>query len=214
VFEGERGMTKDNHLLGKFNLEGIPHAPRGVPKIEVTFDIDANGILNVSACDTATNKSEKITITNERGRLSKEEIEKMVQDAEKFKAQDDAVRKKIDAKNGLENYCFQMKNTLNDEKLKDKFSDEDKKTIEDTSAEGLQYLESNQDASAEEYEAKQKELEAKFNPIMMKVYQAAGGAPGGMPGGMGGMPGAGGMPDMGAGAGAGGAPDANVDDLD
>ena len=212
VFEGERQMTKDNHLLGSFNLEGIPPAPRGTPQIEVTFDIDANGILNVSACDKATGKAEKITITNDKGRLSKEEIEKMVQDAEKYKDEDEKLRKKVDAKNGLENYCFQMKNTLNDEKLKDKFSDEDKKTIEDTSAEGLQYLESNQDASAEEYEAKQKELEAKFNPIMMKVYQAAGGAPGGMPGGMGGMPGAGGMPDMGAGAG--GAPDANVDDLD
>merc|ERR1711879_166771 len=117
--------------------------------------------------------------------------------------EDDKLRKKIDAKNGLENYCFQMKNTLSDEKLKDKFSEEDKKTIEDTSAEGLQYLESNPDAGAEEYEAKQKELEAKYNPIMMKVYQAAGGAPGGMPGG--GMPG-GEMPT--------GAPDANVDDLD
>ena len=213
VFEGERQMTKDNHLLGSFNLEGIPPAPRGTPQIEVTFDIDANGILNVSACDKATGKAEKITITNDKGRLSKEEIEKMVQDAEKYKDEDEKLRKKVDAKNGLENYCFQMKNTLNDEKLKDKFSDEDKKTIEDTSAEGLQYLESNQDASAEEYEAKQKELEAKFNPIMMKVYQAAGGAPGGMGGmpGAGGMPpGAGGMPDMGAG----GAPDANVDDLD
>ena len=215
VFEGERQMTKDNHLLGSFNLEGIPPAPRGTPQIEVTFDIDANGILNVSACDKATGKAEKITITNDKGRLSKEEIEKMVQDAEKYKDEDEKLRKKVDAKNGLENYCFQMKNTLNDEKLKDKFSDEDKKTIEDTSAEGLQFLEGNQDASAEEYEAKQKELEAKFNPIMMKVYQAAGGAPGGMPG-AGGMPGGGmpggGMPgDM---PGAGGAPDANVDDLD
>merc|ERR1712013_257817 len=154
VFEGERGMTKDNHLLGKFNLEGIPPASRGTPQIEVTFDIDANGILNVNAMDKATNKSEKITITNEKGRLSKEEIEKMVQDAEKFKAEDVQVRKKIEAKNGLENYCFQMKNTLNDEKLKDKFSDEDKKTIEDISGEGLQWLEGNQEASAEEMEAK------------------------------------------------------------
>ena len=147
-------MTKDNHLLGKFNLEGIPPASRGTPQIEVTFDIDANGILNVNAMDKATNKSEKITITNEKGRLSKEEIEKMVQDAEKFKAEDDQVRKKIEAKNGLENYCFQMKNTLNDEKLKDKFSDEDKKTIEDISGEGLQWLEGNQEATAEEMEAK------------------------------------------------------------
>ena len=143
VYEGERQMTKDNHILGKFNLEGIPPAPRGTPQIEVTFDIDANGILNVSAMDKATSKQEKITITNDKGRLSKEEIEKMVQDAEKFKAEDDIVRKKVDAKNALENYCFQMKNTLNDEKLKDKFSDEDKKTIEDISAEGLQWLEGN-----------------------------------------------------------------------
>ena len=211
-------MTKDNHLLGSFNLEGIPPAPRGTPQIEVTFDIDANGILNVSACDKATGKAEKITITNDKGRLSKDEIEKMVQDAEKFKDEDDKLRKKVDAKNGLENYCFQMKNTLNDEKVKEKFTEEDKSTIEDTSKEGLQYLESNPDASAEEYEAKQKELEAKFNPIMMRIYQAAGGQPGagGMPGGMpGGFPG-GGMPGAGGDGGMppGGAPDAGVDDLD
>jgi len=175
VFEGERQMTKDNHILGQFNLEGIPPAPRGTPQIEVTFDIDANGILNVSAADKATGKSEKITITNDKGRLSKDEIEKMVQDAEKFKDEDEKLRKKVDAKNGLENYCFQMKNTLQDEKVKDKFTDEDKTVVEDTSKEGLQFLESNPDASAEEYEAKQKELEAKFNPIMMRIYQAAGG---------------------------------------
>merc|ERR1711997_1236174 len=119
-----------------------------------TFDIDANGILNVSAADKATGKSEKITITNDKGRLSKEEIEKMVQDAEKFKDEDEKLRKKIDAKNGLENYCFQMKNTLTDEKLKDKFADEDKTVVEDTAKEGLQFLESNPDAGAEEYEAK------------------------------------------------------------
>ena len=203
VFEGERGMTKDNHLLGKFNLEGIPPAPRGTPQIEVTFDLDANGILNVHALDKASGKAEKITITNDKGRLSKEEIEKMVQDAEKFKDQDDQVKKRIEAKNGLENYCFQIKNTMNDEKLKDKFTDEDRKTIEEISAAGLQFVNSATDAAAEEFEAKQKEIEAKYNPIMMRVYQAAGGAPGGMPGGMpgGGMPGAGATPD-------------NVDDLD
>ena len=203
VFEGERGMTKDNHLLGKFNLEGIPPAPRGTPHIEVTFDLDANGILNVHALDKASGKAEKITITNDKGRLSKEEIEKMVQDAEKFKDQDDQVKKRIEAKNGLENYCFQIKNTMNDEKLKDKFTDEDRKTIEEISAAGLQFVNSATDAAAEEFEAKQKEIEAKYNPIMMRVYQAAGGAPGGMPGGMpgGGMPGAGATPD-------------NVDDLD
>lgn len=137
VYEGERSMTKDNHLLGKFNLEGIPPAPRGTPQIEVTFDIDANGILNVSACDKATGKAEKITITNDKGRLSKDEIEKMVQEAEKFKSQDEAQKKKIEAKNGLENYCFQMRNTLNDEKLRDKFSEDDKKTIEETAKDGL-----------------------------------------------------------------------------
>merc|ERR1711998_758863 len=137
VFEGERKMTKDNHILGKFNLEGIPPAPRGSPQIEVTFDIDANGILNVSAVDKATGKQNKITITNDKGRLSKDEIEKMVSDAEKYKAEDEAVANRITAKNGLENYCFQMKNTLDDEKLKTHFTDEDKTVIQDTSAEGL-----------------------------------------------------------------------------
>jgi len=137
VYEGERKMTKDNHMLGKFNLEGIPPAPRGVPQIEVTFDIDANGILNVNAMDKASGKSEKITITNDKGRLTKEEIEKMVNDAEKYKAEDEAVANRITAKNGLENYCFQMKNTLDDEKLKTHFTDEDKTVIQDTSAEGL-----------------------------------------------------------------------------
>lgn len=204
VFEGERGLTKDCHLLGKFNLEGIPPAPRGTPQIEVTFDLDANGILNVHAMDKASGKAEKITITNDKGRLSKEDIEKMVHEAEKYKNEDDKIKKRIEAKNGLENYCFQMKNTLNDEKLKEKFTAEDKKGIEEWSAEGLQFVASAGDASAEEFEKKQKDLEAKFNPIMMRVYQAAGGAPGGMPGGF-----------PGAGAGAPGAtPDAGVDDLD
>jgi len=170
VYEGERQLTKDNHLLGKFNLEGIPPAARGTPQIEVTFDIDANGILNVSACDKATGKAEKITITNEKGRLSKEDIDKMVQEAEKFKSQDEAIRKKIEAKNGLENYCFQMKNTLHDEKLKDKFSTDDITLIEETSKEGLQWIEANAEAEFEAFEAKQKELEGKFNPVMMKVY--------------------------------------------
>merc|ERR1719218_504462 len=127
IFEGERKMTKDNHILGKFNLEGIPPAARGVPQIEVTFDIDANGILNVSAVDKVTGKQNKITITNDKGRLSKEEIEKMVNDAEKFKAEDEAVKAKIEARNGFENYCFQMKNTLQEEKLKDIFTDDEKK---------------------------------------------------------------------------------------
>merc|ERR1719235_670511 len=217
VYEGERKMTKDNHMLGKFNLEGIPPAPRGVPQIEVTFDIDANGILNVNAMDKASGKQEKITITNDKGRLTKEEIEKMVNDAEKFKAEDELIKAKVEAKNGFENYCFQMKNTLNEEKLKDAFTEDEKKTVEETSKEGLQWLEGNKDADADAIEGKQKELEAKFNPIMMRVYQQTGGAgmpgAGGMPGGAG-FPG-GGMPGGGMPGGApGGGPTEGVDDLD
>merc|ERR1711897_71857 len=172
VFEGERAMTKDNNLLGKFHLDGIPPAPRGVPQVEVTFDIDANGILNVSAQDKSTGKSNQITITNEKGRLSQAEIDRMVQEAEKFRAEDEQAKTKIEAKNGLENYCFTMRNTLQEEKLQDKFEGDDKDKIEM--------------AEEDEFEAKQKELEGIVNPIMMKVYQAAGGGgdmPEGMPGG-------------------------------
>merc|ERR1711908_138896 len=120
VFEGERSMTRDNNLLGKFNLDGIPPMPRGVPQIEVTYDIDANGILNVSSVEKSTGKENKITITNDKGRLSKDEIEKMVEEAEKYKSEDEANKQRIEAKNGLENYAYNMKNTMNDEKLKDK----------------------------------------------------------------------------------------------
>lgn len=143
VFEGERSMTKDCHLLGKFNLEGIPPAPRGTPQIEVTFDLDANGILNVSAMDKASGKHEKITITNDKGRLSKEDIERMVHEAEKYKADDEKIKKRVEAKNGLESYCVQMKNTLNDEKLKEKFTDDDKKVINEQSDKGLQFCQAN-----------------------------------------------------------------------
>merc|ERR1711881_728979 len=180
-----------NNLLGKFNLEGIPPAPRGTPQIEVTFDIDANGILNVSAMDKASGKNEKITITNDKGRLSKEEIDKLVQEAERFKDEDEKIKTRIE-----------KKNQLSDEKFKDKFTEDDKNVIETTTKEMLQCLEANPNEEAEAYEAKQKEAEGKFNPIMMRIYQAAGGAPGGMPGG---MPG-GGMPDM-SGAGMGGGAD-------
>merc|ERR1712073_129487 len=173
VFEGERAMTKDNNLLGKFHLDGIPPAPRGVPQIEVTFDIDANGILNVSAQDKSTGKSNQITITNEKGRLSQAEIDRMVQEAEKFRAEDESNRAKIEAKNGLENYCFTMRNTLQEEKLKEK--------IEAAVQETLDWLDKNQLAEKDEFEAKQKELEGIVNPIMMKVYQAAGGPEGGIP---------------------------------
>jgi len=179
-------MTKDNNLLGKFHLDGIPPAPRGVPQIEVTFDIDANGILNVSAQDKSTGKSNQITITNEKGRLSQSEIDRMVQEAEKYAAEDEANKSKVEAKNGLENYCFTMRNTLQEEKLQDKFEADDKSKIETAVQETLDWLDKNQLAEKDEFEAKQKELEGIVNPIMMKVYQQAGGAgempPGGMPG--------------------------------
>jgi len=203
VYEGERAMTKDNHLLGKFDLTGIPPAPRGVPQIEVTFDIDANGILNVSACDKSTGKQNKITITNDKGRLSKEEIERMVNDAEKFKADDEKQKERISAKNGLESYCFNMKTTIEDEKVKDKISEDDMKKINDKCEEAIKWLDANQLAEVEEFNDKQKEVEGVCNPIITKLYQGAGGA-GGMPdmGGMpGGMPGAGGAPSGAGGAG-------------
>jgi L1 cell adhesion molecule like protein len=184
VFEGERAMTKDNNLLGKFELSGIPPAPRGVPQIEVTFDLDANSILNVGAEDKSTGKKNKITITNDKGRLSKEEIEAMIQDAEKFKAEDDQLREKVTARNGLENYCYSMKNSIEEEQLKDKIGEDDKKTIETAVDEALKWLEEHNEAEKEEYEAKQKEVEGVCNPIISKAYAAAGGAPGGMPGGM------------------------------
>merc|ERR1719189_956255 len=184
VFEGERAMTKDNNLLGKFDLTGIPPAPRGVPQIEVTLDIDVNGILNVSAVDKSTNKGNKITITNDQGRLSKEDIERMVNDAEKFKADDEKQKERIVAKNGLESYCFNMKSTMEDENLKAKISEEEKKTINSKCDEALKWLESNQLGEVDEFQDKQKELEAVCNPIISKLYQQ-GGAPGGtMPNGM------------------------------
>merc|ERR1711959_124067 len=185
VFEGERAMTKDNNTLGKFQLEGIPPMPRGVPQIDVTFDIDANGILNVSAAEKSTGKEQKITIKNDKGRMSEEEIERLVAEAERFKAEDDSNRARVDAKNSLENYAYQMRNTLNDEKLADKVPADDKAKIEAAISETTTWLDANQNAEKEEFEAKQKELEGIVTPIL----QALGGG-----GGMGGMPG--GMPDM------------------
>merc|ERR1711863_45759 len=184
VYEGERAMTKDNHMLGKFDLTGIPPAPRGVPQIEVTFDIDANGILNVSAMDKSSGKQNKITITNDKGRLSKEEIERMVNDAETFKAEDEKQKDRISAKNNLESYCFNMKSTLDDEKLKDKISESDKETITKKCDEIIKWLDANQLAEVDEFQDKQKEVEGICNPIITKLYQQAGGAPGGMPGGI------------------------------
>ncbi|XP_073326601.1 heat shock 70 kDa protein-like [Pagrus major] len=173
VFEGERAMTKDNNLLGKFELTGIPPAPRGVPQVEVTFDIDANGILNVSAVDKSTGKENKITITNDKGRLSKEEIERMVQDSEKYKAEDDVQREKVAAKNSLESYAYHMKSSVEDENMKGKISEEDKKMVVDKCKETISWLENNQLAEKDEYEHQQKELEKVCKPIVTKLYQGA-----------------------------------------
>ncbi len=179
VFEGERAMTKDNNLLGKFHLDGIPPMPRGVPQVEVTFDIDANGILNVSAVEKSTGKENRITITNDKGRLSKDDIKKMISEAERFKGDDEANRGKVEAKNSLENYLFNCRNSVNDEKVKAKLSDADRKAIETAVEEGLKWMEDHAGAEKEEYEEKQKAVEKHIMPIMTKLY--AGGA-GGMPG--------------------------------
>ena len=196
VFEGERSLTRDNNLLGKFELSSIPPAPRGVPQIEVTFDVDANGILNVSACDKSTGKSEKITITNDKGRLSQEDIDRMVNDAEKYKDEDEKIKKKIEAKNQYESYLFNTKSSVEDEKVKDKFSEEDKSALDTMIENNMSWLDSHQNEDAETYAAKLKECEGVSNPIMTKMYQSAGG--GGAAGGAGaeGMPDMSGMPGM------------------
>merc|ERR1712220_44039 len=181
VFEGERTMTKDCHLLGKFELGSIPPAPRGVPQIEVSFEIDANGILNVGAEDKGTGKEEKITITNDKGRLSQEEIERMVAEAEEFQEEDKKVREKIEARNQLENYIYSMKNTLSDSEkgVADKIGDDDKETIEKALEEANEWLDDNQDAEKEDFDEKMKEVQDTCSPIISKVYQESGGAPGG-----------------------------------
>ncbi|GLJ48097.1 hypothetical protein SUGI_1015490 [Cryptomeria japonica] len=177
VYEGERARTRDNNLLGKFELSGIPPAPRGVPQINVCFDIDANGILNVSAEDKTAGVKNKITITNDKGRLSKEEIEKMVHDAEKFKAEDEELKKKVEAKNSLENYAYNMRNTVRDDKFAGKLDPADKQKIETAVDKAIEWLDSNQLAEVDEFEDKLKELESLCNPIIAKMYQGAGGGP-------------------------------------
>ena len=191
VFEGERARTKDNNLLGKFELSGIPPAPRGVPQIEVTFDVDANGIMNVSALEKGTGKTNKIVITNDKGRLSKEEIERMLAEAEKYKAEDEAESARISAKNALESYAYSLRNTISDPKVEEKLDASEKETLKSEIDKTVAWLDDNQTATVEEYESQQKTLEGVANPIMVKMYGGAGGE-GGMPG-MGGMPG-GGMP--------------------
>lgn len=218
VFEGERARTRDNNLLGTFELMGIPPAPRGVPKIEVTFDLDANGILNVTAEDKSTGKKNNITIKNDKGRLSEAEIKRMVDEAEKQKDDDEAFRKKLNAKNGLENYAFSLRNTIKEEPIASKIDAGDKSRLEKIIEDTVKWVADNQNAEIAEYEKKQKELEDIANPIITKLYgQGGAGGPGGpgaggFPGGAGGFPGgAGGFPGGAGGfpGGAGGFPGAS-----
>ncbi|CAL1697969.1 unnamed protein product [Somion occarium] len=177
VFEGERSLTKDNNLLGKFELTGIPPAPRGVPQIEVVFELDANGVLNVKAADKGTGKSESITIRNEKGRLSPEDIERMVKEAEDFAAEDEAHRKRIEALNGLSSFVYGLKSQLGDQEgLGGKISDEDKKKILDTVKETTEWIDENgSSATAEELEEKLQDVQSVVNPITSKLYAGSGG---------------------------------------
>jgi L1 cell adhesion molecule like protein len=176
VYEGERAKTKDNNPLGTFDLTGIPPAPRGVPQIEVTFDVNADGIMNVSAQDKSTGNVKKITIKNEKGRLNQSDIDKMVAEAERFKAEDEEVRRRTDAKNGLEGYCFGLRNSLNEPQLAQAVSQSDKEAILSEVNSTLHWIESHPSADVSEYESQQKELEGKVMPRMQAAYQAAAGA--------------------------------------
>ncbi|KAK5776075.1 hypothetical protein PVK06_044034 [Gossypium arboreum] len=175
MYEGERARTKDNNLLGNFELTGIPQAPRGVPQINVCFDIDANGILNVSTEDKTAGVKNKITITNDKGRLSKEEIERMVQEAKRYRAEDELVKKKAEAKNALENYAYNIRNTIKDDKICGKLDPSDKGKTEKAIDETIEWLDRNQLAEVDELEDKLKELEGLCNPIIAKMYQGGGG---------------------------------------
>jgi len=176
VFEGERPMTKDNHLLGKFDLTGIPPAPRGVPQIEVAFEIDVNGILRVSAEDKGTGNKNNIVINNDQNRLSPEDIDRMINDAEKFAEEDKRVKEKVEARNELEGYAYSLKNQIGDkEKLGGKLSSEEKETIETAVNEAISWLEKNHDADVEEFKTQKKQLEEIVQPIVGKLYQGAGG---------------------------------------
>jgi len=179
VFEGERPMTKDNHLLGKFDLTGIPPAPRGVPQIEVTFEIDVNGILKVSAEDKGTGSKEQIVINNDSNRLSPEDIERMINDAEKFADEDKALKERVEARNELESYAYSLKNQINDaEKLGGKLSDEEKTTIEEAVNEQIEWLDANQEADAEAFQEHKKTLEGIVQPIVSKLYEGQAPPPG------------------------------------
>jgi L1 cell adhesion molecule like protein len=194
VYEGERAMTKDNNLMGRFDLTGIPPAPRGVPQIEVTFNVDANGILQVTAKDSSTGRSNNITITNDKGRLSKEEIERMLSDAERYKAEDESQREKVAARNHLETYLFSVKQAVSDVAVGDKLSQKDKDDVLAKCDECMKWLDANLLAEKEEYEHKRRELESFFNPIMTKMHRGGGQGQGAGPsqgqGPRGGYPGA------------------------
>ena len=183
VYEGERSMTKSNRLLGQFELTNIPPAPRGVPQIEVSFDVDANGILSISAADKGTGKTESLTITSEKGRLSEEEIDRMVKEAEEYAEQDAAERDKVQAKNGLEAYLYNLKSSISDT-LSEKLSEDDKSTLTTTVDEALVWLEDHPAAEKSEYDDKQKEVEQVANPIIKKAYESstASGSSDGAPG--------------------------------
>jgi L1 cell adhesion molecule like protein len=172
IYEGERAMTKDNNLLGRFELSGIAPAPRGVPKIEISFDIDANGMLNVTAVDKGTNKSNNIVIKNDRNRLSKEDIEKLVKDAEKYKEEDEKVAKRVEAKNSFEQYIYSVKNSLNEDNVKSKLSKDDIENIESLCKEATEWIDNNGSTmSKEEIDEKRSEYEKKLMPLMSKIYQ-------------------------------------------
>ena len=178
VYEGERPMTKDNHILGKFDLNGIPPAPRGVPQIEVTFQVDENGILTVTAEDKGSGNTEAITITNDQNRLTPEDIDRMINDAERFAEEDKKVKERVESKNELESYIYSLKNQVNDqEKLGSKLSDEEKTQILTAVDAAIEWLDSNLEAEGEEFQAKKKEVEEVVNPIISRLYQQAGGAP-------------------------------------
>ena len=204
VYEGERTMTKDNNLLGTFKLDGIPPAPRGIPQIEVSFDLDANGIMKVGAKEKGSGKSENITIQNDKGRLSAEDIEKMVEEAEKYKEEDDVLKEKIDAKNEFEGLLYQTKSSVSNDKIKEKLEESDITVINETVKEYEEWFDKNTDATKDEYNSKKDEFNTKVQPIMSKLY--AGMNEGGMPGGMPDMSGMSGMPDMPGGM-SGGMPD-------
>merc|ERR1712151_342876 len=182
VYEGERPMTKDNHLLGKFELGGFPPAPRGQPQIEVTFEIDSNGILNVGAEDKGTGKSEKITITNDKGRLTEEQIEKMIKEAEQFADEDKKVKERVDAKNAFDGYLHSMRSATEgsgeNKGLSEKLDDDEKEKIMDAHKDGQSWLDSNPEADSEEIKEKHKEVEGICAPIVSKYYGAGGGAGG------------------------------------